>query len=80
MEVKYIVDTYNPYQLNRNVVGVYTINGHKYCIRQIAVEYEWGKPVVDFPEKPWDYEDSVSFYLYDTEEEARRYIASLKGV
>lgn len=79
MEVIYIVDTFSRYQPNRNVVGIYTLNGHWYCIRQLAVPRDSeGNLVIDFPEKSWDYD--IEFYPYKSKEAAEYFLRSLKGV
>lgn len=79
MEIKYIVDIYNPFQDNENVTDIYTINGHKYCIRMLNIGYDWGVPQVNFPEKDWD-DSYTEYYLYSTKEEAKKFIKELKGV
>lgn len=70
----YVVDLYNKYQRNRNVVYVSKVNDLELCIRKLDDNYEWGEPIVDFPEK--NLEDN--FYVYDTLEEAKKYVRMLR--
>ena len=72
--IGYIIDKYNNFHHNRNVVRTFNLHGQKYCIRKID-EFEWGQPI--FPEK--DIEDDYSyFYIYPTLEAAERYIREIK--
>lgn len=70
----YIVDLYNKYHSNKNVVYVSRVNDLELCIRKLDDEYEWGEPIVDFPEKNSD----DKFCVYDTLNEAKDYIRKLK--
>ena len=70
----YIVDLYNKYHSNKNVVYVSRVNDLELCIRKLDDEYEWGEPIVDFPEKNLD----DKFYVYDTLNEAKDYISKLR--
>ncbi len=70
----YIVDLYNKYHSNKNVVYVSRVNDLELCIRKLDDEYEWGEPIVDFPEKNLD----DKFCVYDTLNEAKDYIRKLR--
>lgn len=70
----YIIDAYNKYAINDNVVSIFNLYGKPFCIRQIN-KFDWGQPI--FPEK--DIEDDYSiFCIYDTQEDAEQYVRNLK--
>lgn len=73
ISIGYIIDLYNKFARNENVVSIFKIHGQEYCIRAIT-EFEWGKPVFD---KSID-DDFDSYCVYDTIEEAKGYIRYLK--
>ena len=75
---KYIIDEYNPFQKNENVVKKFSlrISGQlrPYCIREIKIqEWDWGTPVLSWEEQDWDrtYREQT---CYDTIEEAINFI------
>ena len=74
MQSGFIVDVYNPFAKNSNVIASFKINGHDFCIRKID-EFEWGQPI--FPERPIN-DNFIHYFVYDTEEEARTFIRQLK--
>jgi hypothetical protein len=76
--IKYIIDEYNPYQKNENVVRQFSlrISGRlqPFCIRKIKIqEWDWGSPVLSWEEQDWDRNYREQTY-YDTEEEALEFI------
>ena len=74
----FIVDIYHPYQQNKNVV--YTAKIHEdldLCVRELQDCYEWGQPIVEFPEQDWE-DNYTRFVAYDTLEDAKRFINSLR--
>ena len=70
----YIIDVYNNFHHNYNVVSTFNLNGHKYCIRRIE-DFEWGQPV--FPEKDID-DNFTQFYVFNTLEKAEKFVRELK--
>lgn len=79
IEYKYIVDKYNKFQNNENVIETFTliIAGERtpYCIRKIAVkEWDWGRPVLE----DWEEQDFEGYYsdqmAYDSLLEAQKYV------
>lgn len=83
IEERYIVDTYNRFHNNENVVETFTlqIGDHleKWCIRKVPIAgYEWGEPQLgSWPEQ--DFETNYSIQqLYDSIEDAREFVRDLK--
>jgi hypothetical protein len=72
----YIVDTYNPYERNKDVVYHFEYNGIEWCIRQVD-KFEWGKP--QFDELPLD-DTFIDYKIYDSLDEAIQFCKVLKGV
>lgn len=71
----YIIDLYNRFAKNENVVFTFKFHGQDYCIREIS-QFEWGKPIFDRA-----IDDSFNdFCVYDTIEEAQGYIRYLKQI
>ena len=71
----YIIDLYNRFAKNENVVSTFKFHGQDYCIREIS-QFEWGKPIFD---RAIDYSFN-DFCVYDTIEEAQGYIRDLKQI
>lgn len=69
----YIIDLYNQFARNENVVSTFKIHGQNYCIREIT-QFEWGHPVFD---RNID-DDFDNYCVYNTIEEAQGYIKYLK--
>lgn len=79
IEYKYIVDQYNKFQNNSNVIDTFTIHEQPYCIRIIPVEYyDWGIPQLEaWPQQ--DFEIDYSYqHSYNTLEEAREFVRFMK--
>ena len=79
----YIIDEYNKYQKNDNVVSTFNllIGGHyePWCIRKVPVSYFWGEPQIKaWPQQDFD-KDYSDQYAYSTEKEARDFIRLLKS-
>ena len=72
----YIVDTYNPYERNNDVVHKFEFNGRLWCIREVD-RFEWGVP--QFAELPIDRE-FISYHVYENYDDALRFSRELKGV
>lgn len=72
----YIIDLYQKFSSNKNVLYVFKLHGQEYCIRQID-KFDWGQPV--FPEKPID-DDFTYYHIYNSLDEARAYIRYLKDL
>lgn len=84
IEYCYIIDIYNKFQTNNNVVETFYlfICGHNmpYCIRKIPItQYEWGVPQIKWEEQDWDMNYSGQ-HLYKTLEEAKEFIYELKRI
>lgn len=78
----YIVDEYNKFQPNNNVIRIFKLFlGGKYeywCIRKIPITYNWGIPQLnDWVEQDFDKDYSYQ-YAYSTEKEAMDYVKTLK--
>lgn len=70
----YIVDVYNPYARNENVIYRFIYNKQWWAIRR--VELEWGKPR---GETALEMDDEFSrFHYYDTFEDAMAYVKELR--
>lgn len=79
----YIVDKYNKYQSNKNVLRVFRLyicgQDVDYCIRKIPLTYNWGTPILeDWIEQDWDIDYSDQ-YIFPTEKEALAYVRRLRG-
>ena len=74
--VGYIIDNYNKYARNKDVVRIFRHHGMDLCIRKIT-NFKWGQPV--FQDRPIDDEYTI-YYVYNTLEEAENYIAYLKSM
>lgn len=74
--IYYIVDTYNKYERNDDVVYRFEYNKREWCIRKVD-SFEWGKP--QFDELPLDSE-FIEYKIYDNLDDAIKYCRSLKGV
>lgn len=72
----YIVDTYSPYERNKDVKYTFEYNGALWCIREIS-EFEWGKP--QFAERPLD-DEYIEYHIYDSYAAALAFCHELKGV
>ena len=70
----YIIDIYNKFGHNKDVVQIDKINGLELCIREIK-NLEWGQPV--FPDKNVE-EDFTFYHIYENLEDAREYIHQLR--
>ena len=75
--VAYIIDTYNKYQDNADVIANFKLRDQPYCVRRIELNYNWGTPLPDWAEKEWrrDYQEQ---HYYETAEEALEYVRTLK--
>ncbi len=73
MSTVYVVDVYNPYINPETIRKVVKVNDLKICIRE--VELEWGKPKLSYFD-----DNNLDFYLYDTYEEAEKYIFLIKSL
>lgn len=71
----FIVDTYNKYGVNKDVVYTFNLNGKNYCIRAIK-KYNWGQPIFD--DKPMD-DEFIEYYIYDSLSAAKRYVNYIQG-
>lgn len=72
----YIVDTYSPYERNKDVKYIFEYNSALWCVREV-VKFEWGQP--QFDELPLDSE-FVEYKIYDNLNDAIKYCKGLKGV
>ena len=78
IEYRYIVDQYNKFQNNSNVIDIFTLHDQPYCIRIIPIEYYWGEPhLEDWPEQDFEI-DYSSQHPYNTLEEAREFVRFMK--
>ena len=46
-------------------------------MRELQDCYEWGQPIVEFPEQDWE-DNYTRFVAYDKLEDAKRFINSLR--
>jgi len=74
--IGYIIDFYNKYHNNDDVVKTFHLRNQNLCIRAIT-SFEWGQPI--FPEKSIDDDYSI-FHVYKTIEEAEDYIRILRHI
>ena len=70
----YIVDIYNEFGHNKDVIQVSRVNGLVLCIRKIT-QLEWGQPV--FPDKSIESE-YIRYHIYENLEDARKYLCDLR--
>lgn len=74
----FIINTYNKYDWwdREHARKTFEINGNQYAIME--VELDWGQPMlpmrVDQEERP------ENFYIYDTYEDALRFVQLMKGL
>ena len=74
----YLVDIYNKFQRNKNVISIFLVGERKFCVREIVPKYNWGVPEVLFPER--NYEDNYTDYrLYEDKKEAEAYLKQIGG-
>lgn len=77
-DTRFIIDVYNKYQNNENVIDTFTLHDHPYCIREVSAHYDWGVPQLD----AWveqDLEQDYSYqHSYDTLEDAREFARTMK--
>lgn len=66
----FIIDTYNKYSSD-NIVSVFKVHDREFAIKQTTLE--WGKPQLSAIEDQDEY-----FHIYNTLEEAREYVRTLK--
>ena len=45
--IAYIIDTYNKYQDNADVIANFKLRDQLYCVRRIKLNYNWGTPLPD---------------------------------
>ena len=70
----YIVDAYNPYARNTNVLYRFIYNDQWWAIRRVSLE--WGKPR---GETALELDDEYSrFHYYNTYEDAMDYVKELR--
>lgn len=70
----YIVDAYNPYARNTNVLYRFIYHNRLWAVR--CIELEWGKP---HGETALELDDEYSrFQYYNTFEEAMNYVKELR--
>ena len=71
----YIIDLYNKFAKNLDVVAVFNLHGQSYCIREVT-HFDWGKPVFN-----QSLEDDFDHYrVYASIDEAQKYIRQLKKI
>ena len=70
----FIIDLYNRFAKNSDVVYTFKIHGQNYCIREIE-QFEWGQPIFD---RNIDDDGFDNFRVYDTIDEALGYVKHLK--
>ena len=69
----YIVDTYNPYMHNDNVIYRFIYHEQWWAVRRVSLE--WGVP----QNTALDIDDNhTKFHLYNTEEEAMEFVKELR--
>lgn len=69
----YIVDVYNPYARNRNVMFRFIYHNQWWCIRRATLD--WGIP----QDTALEMDDEYSrFHLYNTYEEAMEFVRQLR--
>lgn len=66
----FILDLYDKFSPDK-VISKFRINDRWWAIKEVPLE--WGKPQLSKIE-----EDSIPYYLFETEEEAREYIRKIK--
>lgn len=73
----YVIDVYNKYRHNDDVISIFFINGRYFCIRGVS-DFKWGQPVLE--EIIEDIETKPKYHVYSTLEEAENYIRALKRI
>lgn len=71
----FIIDVYDKYTRDR-IIKTFKLYGRDYCIKE--VELDFGKPILSSIEEASD--ESIKFYLYNTIEDAEKYISKLKQI
>ena len=69
----FIVDAYNPYARNENVIFRFIYHDQWWCVRKVVLD--WGVPhntALDLDD------DFTHFHLYNTEEEAMAFVRELR--
>ena len=72
MRAVYIIDVYNEYVKNDDVMYIFTLNDHYYCIRRVFLN--WGKPILNYILD----DDYIQFHYYETYEEAYAFVCTLQ--
>ena len=74
----YIIDSYNKYDScdREHQRKTFEINEQWYAIYE--VEVEWGLPVL--PLRTMYDQDTKQYFIYDTKEEAMRFVQLMKGL
>jgi len=67
----YIIDTYNKYARNNDVVHTFFIYDTEYCIRKVPLE--WGEP--NFPEKGGG---EGEYAIYENYEDALKFVSEIR--
>lgn len=72
----FIVDTYCPYDKNKDVRRIFNYNNREYCVREVGMD--WGIVQVQLPVD--DSSDiATAFKVYDTMDEANEFVDNLLG-
>ena len=66
----FILDLYDKFSPDK-VISKFRINDRWWAIKEVLLE--WGKPQLSKIK-----EDSIPYYLFETEEEAREYVRKIK--
>ena len=66
----FILDLYDKFSPDK-VISKFRINDRWWAIKEVPLE--WGEPQLSKIE-----EDSIPYYLYETEDEAREYVRKIK--
>ncbi len=74
MDIKYIIDLYNPYSRDNNVKKIFTLNQRQWCIRE--VECKNGLPLLPILISE-DAPEPTDFKLFKTYEAALYYVNQL---
>ena len=72
----YVIDLYNKYAHNDNVIEIFSLNGRHFCIKSVS-EFQWGQPILN-EDMIEDIETKPRYHVYSTLEEAENYIRILK--
>lgn len=70
-QVVYIIDIYSQFSLDK-IVDVFYLNNRWWAIKEVNLE--WGIPQLQSIEE----DDPMSFHIYNTLDEAKEYVHSLK--